>query len=277
MPPAHAWLLERTFPEKYGEKKGCNIPVIAAGGIFSGADISNVFKLGASGVQMGTRFVATHECDADTRFKESYVSCRKQDIGIIKSPVGMPGRAIKNSFLKDIASGEKKDLKCSWRCLRSCNIKTAPYCISLALDNARKGILEKGFAFAGSNAYRVDKIIAVKELLQELKTQYLHAEQTVASTLRSEYENAIEQLAALKEEYLATLKNGLNALKDEYAKGLSRRIATSHEEYIKITDKINGLKKEYAKAVDHANVLRDELAQMFERYSLFNKLQTEGA
>jgi archaellum component FlaC len=99
----------------------------------------------------------------------------------------------------------------------------------------------------------------------------------VAGTLRGEYENAIEQLAALKEEYLATLKNGLNTLKDEYAKGLSKRIATSHEEYIKITDKINGLKKEYAKAVDHANVLRDELAQMFERYSLFNKLQTEGA
>ena len=189
----------------------------------------------------------------------------------------MPGRAIKNRFLQDIASGEKKALKCSWRCLRSCNIKTAPYCISLALDNARKGILEKGFAFAGSNAYRVDKIIAVKELLQELKTQYLYAEETVASTLRSEYENAIEQLTALKEEYLATLKNGLNALKDEYAKGLSRRIATSHEEYIKITNKINGLKREYAKAVDHANVLKDELAQMFERYSLFNRLQTEGA
>jgi nitronate monooxygenase len=274
--------LEHILPEvvseikKYESKFRRTIPVIAAGGIFSGADISNVFKLGASGVQMGTRFVATHECDADTRFKESYVSCREKDIGIIKSPVGMPGRAIKNRFLKDIESGEKKALKCSWRCLRSCNIKTAPYCISLALDNARKGILEKGFAFAGSNAYRVDKIIAVKELLQELKTQYLYAEQTVASTLRSEYENAIEQLAALKEEYLATLKNGLNALKDEYAKGLSKRIATSQEEYIKITDKINGLKREYAKAVDHANVLRDELAQMFERYSLFNKLQTKG-
>ena len=84
----------------------------------------------------------------------------------------MPGRAILNNFLKDVASGEKKKIKCSWKCLRSCDTEKAAYCISLALDNARKGFLEKGFAFAGSNAYRIDKIISVKQLLQELKMQY---------------------------------------------------------------------------------------------------------
>ena len=86
----------KTYEDKFHRA----IPVIAAGGVFTGADIYNFFKLGASGVQMGTRFVATHECDADIRFKESYISCREDDIGIIKSPVGMPGRAIRNRFLK---------------------------------------------------------------------------------------------------------------------------------------------------------------------------------
>ena len=152
------------------------IGVIAAGGVFTLTDIYNLFKLRASGVQMGTRFVATHECDADIRFKESYVSCRENDIEIIKSPVGMPGRAIRSKFLEDVSSGKKMKLKCAWKCLKSCDLKTARYCISLALDNARKGDLEKGFAFAGSNAFRVDEIISVKELLQELQKQYLCAE-----------------------------------------------------------------------------------------------------
>lgn len=170
--------LEHILPEviavlkTYADEFGRAIPVIAAGGVFTGADIYNLFKLGASGVQMGTRFVGTHECDADIKFKESYIACKEGDLKIIKSPVGMPGRAILNNFLKDVASGEKKKIKCSWKCLRSCDTEKAAYCISLALDNARKGFLEKGFAFAGSNAYRIDKIISVKELLQELKMQY---------------------------------------------------------------------------------------------------------
>lgn len=263
--------------KKYEGKFHKTIPVIAAGGIFTGTDISNVFKLGASGVQMGTRFVATHECDADRRFKETYISCSQKDIGIIKSPVGMPGRAIKNSFLENIASGKKMDLKCAWRCLKSCDIKTAPYCITLALDNARKGIMENGFAFAGSNAYRVDKIIAVKELLQELQMQYLKAEEKGAGRLRNEYENAIEKLTALKKEYLETLKTGLNAIKGEYAKGVSMKLADTYEDYTKITNKINSLKKEYAKAMDHANRLKEELAKFFEQYALFNKPQVKGA
>ncbi len=273
--------LERILPDVVAVVKGYEdkfrrtIPVIAAGGVFSGTDIYNVFKLGASGVQMGTRFVATHECDADIRFKESYVSCTEDDIEIIKSPVGMPGRAIRSRFLKDVSSGKKMKLKCAWKCLESCDIKTARYCISLALDNARKGILEKGFAFAGSNAFRINNIISVKELLQELQKQYRCAGEKGAGRLRNEYEKALEKLRAVKEEYLITLKNAFSALKDEYERDIEKRVSTFREEYLIATDKINSLKTEYLKAVENANFLKDELKKLFEQYSLFNRLHTE--
>jgi nitronate monooxygenase len=273
--------LERILPDvvavaKSYENKFCRtIPVIAAGGVFTGTDIYNVFKLGASGVQMGTRFVATHECDADIRFKESYVACTEDDIEIIKSPVGMPGRAIRSKFLEDVSSGKKMKLKCAWRCLESCDLKTARYCISLALDNARKGILEKGFAFAGSNAFRINNIISVKELLKELQKQYLCAGEKGAGRLRSEYEKALEKLSSVKEEYLIALKTGFSSLKDEYERNIEKGVITFREEYLTAVDKINSLKTEYLKAVDNANCLKDELIKMFEQYSLFNSLQTE--
>jgi NAD(P)H-dependent flavin oxidoreductase YrpB (nitropropane dioxygenase family) len=273
--------LERILPDVvaeikgYEDKFGRTIPVIAAGGVFTGTDIYNLFKLGASGVQMGTRFVATHECDADIRFKESYVACKENDIEIIKSPVGMPGRAIKSKFLKDVSSGQKMKIKCAWKCLKSCDIKTARYCISLALDNARKGILDKGFAFAGSNAFRIDDIISVKELLQELQRQYLCAGERWADRLRSEYENALEKLNCVKEEYLIALKNGFNALKEEYERNIEKGIITFCEEYLTNMGKINSLKTEYLKAVDNANLLKNELIRMFEQASLFNRLNAE--
>ena len=273
--------LERILPDVVAEVKGYEdkfrrtIPVIAAGGVFTGTDIYNLFKLGASGVQMGTRFVATHECDADIRFKESYVACREDDIIIIKSPVGMLGRAIKSGFLKDVSSGKKMKLKCAWKCLKSCDLKTARYCISLALDNARKGILEKGFAFAGSNAFRINNIISVKELLQELQGQYLCAGEKGTGRLRSEYEKALEKLSSVKEEYLIALKTGFSSLKDEYERNIEKGVITFREEYLTAMDKINSLKTEYLKAVDHANFLKDELIKLFEQYSLFNSLHTE--
>jgi len=269
--------LERILPDVVAEIKTYEdkfrrvIPVIAAGGVFTGADIYNFFKLGASGVQMGTRFVGTHECDADIRFKESYISCREGDIEIIKSPVGMPGRAIGNKFLKDVSSGEKKGLKCAWKCLRSCDIANAPYCISLALNNARKGILEKGFAFAGSNAFRIDEIISVKELLQELQKQYLCAEEKGAGRLRNEYDKALEKLVSLKEEYSIRV----NSLKGEYEMGIEKGVATLREEYLRSMEKIRSLKTEYLKAVDDANFLKKDLVELFERYSLFNRLSTD--
>ena len=155
--------------EQYFHK---NIPVIAAGGIYTGADIYKFMQLGAQGVQMATRFVATYECDASIKFKETYIKSKKDDLVIIDSPVGLPGRAIRNKFLEEVSSGVRKPFKCPWKCLRTCNFKKAPYCIALALTNAQQGKLEDGFAFAGANAYRADKIISVKELMATLTEEY---------------------------------------------------------------------------------------------------------
>ena len=146
------------------------IPVIAGGGIYSGADIAECILAGADGVQMATRFVATEECDADIAFKEAYVHAEKEDIVIINSPVGMPGRALNNSFIKKIAE-HGDDIKSCFGCLKGCNPKVAPYCISKALIHAVTGNIEKGLVFVGSNAYRVKKIVSVKELIAELKSE----------------------------------------------------------------------------------------------------------
>ena len=274
--------LENILPEvvaevkRYEDEWRKTIPVIAAGGIYTGSDIYKVFKLGARAVQMGTRFVATHECDAHIKFKQAYVSCGKNDLKIIKSPVGMPGRAIENNFLKDVASGKKQSLKCTWRCLRSCDIKTAPYCLSLALDNARRGMLDQGFAFGGSNAYRIDKIISVKELLKELKEQYLFAREKSICSLRVEYEKALERLVSFKEEYLTGLKEGLNSLRREYEMGIEKK-GVFCEELLKNMDKMTSLKDEYRSTLEKANQLKQELMEFFQRYSLQNRLELEIA
>lgn len=160
----------------YRAPNGLPIPVIAAGGVYTGADIHRFIRLGAAGVQMGTRFVATDECDADERFKQSYIAARKQDLVIIKSPVGMPGRAINNEFLGSVANGGKIPSACPFHCIVPCDHKKAPYCITLALANAKKGRLRHGFAFAGKNAWRVDRIMPVRELFDELRAQYEAAE-----------------------------------------------------------------------------------------------------
>ena len=164
-----------TVVKPYEEQFNKSIPVIAAGGIYTGADIHRFMELGAQGVQIGTRFVATYECDASKEFKEAYLNCKKEDIVIIDSPVGLPGRAIRDKFLERVLSGAKEKFKCSWKCLKSCDFKNVPYCIALALTNAKKGNLEEGFAFAGANAYRVDKIISVQELIEMLVEEYMAA------------------------------------------------------------------------------------------------------
>ncbi|MDP2753068.1 MAG: nitronate monooxygenase family protein [Nitrospirota bacterium] len=163
----------KLFEERYNKP----IPVIAAGGIYTGEDIYRFFQLGASGVQMATRFVTTHECDASAKFKQTYVDSRKEDIVIIKSPVGMPGRAIKNEFLDDVIQGKRKPFKCPYHCIITCDYKNSPYCIALALINAQKGNLTHGFAFAGENAYRAKGIIPVKELIETLIEEYKNASQ----------------------------------------------------------------------------------------------------
>jgi nitronate monooxygenase len=156
----------------FGEAAGRDIPVIAGGGVYTGADIRRILELGASGVQMATRFVATEECDASEAFKNSYVEAVEGDLEIISSPVGMPGRAIRNHFLDDVESGLRKPFSCPFKCIVTCDYEKAPYCISLALLNAQKGRLDKGFAFAGANAYRVKKIVKVEELVDSLVAEY---------------------------------------------------------------------------------------------------------
>jgi len=161
----------RYFEETYQTK----IPVIAAGGIYTGEDIKEIMDLGASGVQMGTRFVTTEECDASLKFKQTYIDSTEEDMEIINSPVGMPGRAIRNDFIEKIRKGEKRPVKCPYQCLSTCDIKTTPYCIVAALINGRKGNFFNGYAFAGSNAYRATKIVSVKETMESLVKEFEEA------------------------------------------------------------------------------------------------------
>lgn len=161
--------------KKIENETGKSIPVIAAGGIYTGDDIYRITRLGASGVQMATRFVTTEECDASDDFKNSYIKCKKEDIGIINSPVGMPGRAIINDFLHDVEKGMKKPYKCPFHCIVTCDVKKSPYCIALALMNAKMGELKNGFAFAGANAYRANEIVPVKKLIETLAKEYNEA------------------------------------------------------------------------------------------------------
>ncbi|MFA5292651.1 MAG: nitronate monooxygenase family protein [Phycisphaerae bacterium] len=144
------------------------IPVIAAGGIFDGADIAHFLRLGAAGVQMATRFVCTDECDAHENFKQAYINAGPNDITIIKSPVGLPGRVINSPFVEKIKQGLTVPFKCVYKCLRTCDPNKAPYCIAKVLSNASKGKLDESFVFAGSNAYKCTEIIPVKVLVDKL-------------------------------------------------------------------------------------------------------------
>jgi nitronate monooxygenase len=154
------------------QQSGKDIPIIAAGGIYTGADIRKFIDLGAAGVQMGTRFVATDECDAGLNFKKMYINSEAEDIVIIDSPVGMPGRAIRNKYIDDVTSGQKKPIKCPYHCIITCDCLSAPYCIANALINAQKGYLKNGFAFAGANAYRIKEIVPLKQLMNSLIDEF---------------------------------------------------------------------------------------------------------
>lgn len=174
--PRHA--LEVLVPEVVEAVKpledahGRAVPVIAAGGVYTGADIKKFLDLGAAGVQMGTRFVATHECDADERFKQSYLAAREEDVTIISSPVGMPGRALTNDFIRAARDGLKKPFKCIFHCVSTCQQEKTPYCIAQALISAMRGNLERGFAFCGENVSRVNKIVSVRELMDSLQREF---------------------------------------------------------------------------------------------------------
>lgn len=154
------------FEDKYQKE----IPVIAAGGIYTGEDIFNIMQKGARGVQMGSRFVTTEECDASMVFKQAYINATEGDMEIIQSPVGMPGRAINNGFLEKVKQGLKMPVKCPFHCIKTCEVSSSPYCIIKALYNSYKGNMDGGYAFGGSNAYLATKITTVKEIFRELVT-----------------------------------------------------------------------------------------------------------
>ena len=154
--------------EECETESNVSIPIIAAGGIFDGKDIAKFIKLGAKGVQIATRFVATVECSVADEFKEAYLKAEEEDIVIIESPVGLPGRAIKTTFIERIMRGEKDPIKCLYKCLITCNPVTAPYCIAKALCNASIGDLDNAVVFTGSNVPKIKAIVPVKQLINEL-------------------------------------------------------------------------------------------------------------
>jgi nitronate monooxygenase len=148
------------------------IPVIAAGGIWDRADIEKFLQLGAQGVQMGTRFALTYECDASDQFKQVLLNARKEDIVLLKSPVGYPARGIKTPLLRRIEEGKRDIIKCISNCVQPCHrgeeARKVGYCIADRLADAYLGRVETGLFFSGANAYRADRLISVKELFQEL-------------------------------------------------------------------------------------------------------------
>jgi nitronate monooxygenase len=156
------------FEETYQKQ----IPIIVGGGIYTGGDINHFLELGASGVQMATRFVTTVECDASDAFKQSYIDAKEEDIVYIDSPVGLPGRAIQNEFLDEVAKGHKHPFACPYDCIITCKKEEAPYCITLALINANKGKFKNGFAFAGTNAFLAEKISSVKTVIEAIKEEF---------------------------------------------------------------------------------------------------------
>lgn len=152
----------------YAEKYQTEIPVVVAGGIYDSSDVERAASLGADGVQVATRFVTTEECDADIRYKEAYIQASREDIKIVKSPVGMPGRAIVNKFMERVMDGEKIPHSPCHRCLAKCSPADIPYCITDGLIAAVKGNIENALLFCGAKAYKAQKIETVREVMQAL-------------------------------------------------------------------------------------------------------------
>lgn len=152
-----------------------NIPVFVGGGIYSGYDIAHFVKLGASGVQMGTRFITTHECDADDAFKQAFLKEAKNKIDLVVSPAKLPGRAFMTDFMQRVKTYGSQPVQHCYRCLQKCNPANTPYCISEALMQAAKGNIQEGLVFTGSNGGRAEKIMSVEEVMKELKREYQYS------------------------------------------------------------------------------------------------------
>ena len=152
---------------EYEQEFACEIPVIVAGGIFDHKDIEHALEIGADGVQIASRFVATEECDASDAYKQAYINAKAEDITIVMSPVGMPGRALNNAFVQRV-SRQREEIKKCYNCLAKCNPVEVPYCITKALISAVQGDLDHGLIFVGANVDRIDRMTSVQELMAEL-------------------------------------------------------------------------------------------------------------
>ncbi len=152
----------------YASAHGKEIPVVVAGGVYERKDMDHYMEMGAAGVQVATRFVTTYECDAAMAYKQTYLDAKEEDIVIVKSPVGMPGRAILNPFMKRAREGRIPHGKCHL-CVSTCKPDQTPYCITDALVNAAVGNVDQALLFCGSNAFRAEKLEHVKEIMDEFR------------------------------------------------------------------------------------------------------------
>lgn len=160
----------RGVKEFFRTEYNLDIPIIAAGGIWDRADVLHALAEGADGVQMASRFVTTVECDADDAFKQAYLDCKKEDIGLIMSPAGLPGRAILTNQQGIIDYDRDRASTCSHGCLKKCSYKESGerFCIVRSLDRAQRGEVDSGLIFCGTNAYKATRIETVQEIFDEL-------------------------------------------------------------------------------------------------------------
>lgn len=178
-------LLEKVLEEilaltgRYEKKHGIKIPVIAAGGIFDGKDLARFLRLGAKGVQIGSRFVATRECSAAEELKRLYVRSGEQDLVFIKSPVGMPAKVIRTKFLEDVLRGDRKSFLCNYRCLRTCDPSSVQFCIAKALIDAVEGDIDNAVVLAGNNVSRITEVLSVKDMIDRIM---IEAEEELRAT-----------------------------------------------------------------------------------------------
>ena len=176
----HCQSLDEILPEVLAEVQpyeaqfGHAIPVFVAGGIYTGADMAHYTKLGAAGVQLATRFIPTYECDASQTYKDVLLAAKPEDVRIIHSPVGMPGRALNTPLVQALAQGKRFAPRHCARCLKTCDPAKVPYCITHALIEAVKGNVEEGLFFCGANVGRLDRMYTVRELMDELTAEWRH-------------------------------------------------------------------------------------------------------
>ena len=160
-------------PIKEERDKWGDFHIIAAGGIWDYNDIQKMMELGADAVQLGTRFIGTHECDASPILKQVLIDSKEEDIVIVSSPVGYPGRAVKTNLVKTL-NPETAKISCISNCIFPCNrgegARRVGYCIADSLGDAYLGRLQTGLFFSGANGYRVKELVYVKDLINELMT-----------------------------------------------------------------------------------------------------------